>query len=86
MDVVLKSIAEVVESSRVYDDSGVDVVIRDDVTLSMIATERHENFYKVHVDVRCKVILVKESAAIGVNEGRMKQDIIVADCMEVHVG
>ena len=36
MDVVLKSIAEVVESSRVYDDSGVDVVTRDDVTLSMI--------------------------------------------------
>ena len=40
---MLKSITEVIKSSRVYDDSGVDVVTRDDVTLSMIATEGHEN-------------------------------------------
>ena len=44
----------------------------EDVTLSMI--EGHENFNMV--DVRCKVFLVKEPAAIRVNEGRMKQDII----------
>ena len=45
----------------------------EDVTLSMI--EGHENFKMV--DVRCKVFLVKEPAAIGVNKGRMKQDIIL---------
>ena len=75
MDIVLKNITQVVESTKSFEDTGVVDGEGDEITMCMI--EERDNFDKV--DVCCKVVKVKEPAAVGVHESRMKQDIVVAD-------
>ena len=58
------------ESTKSFEDAG--VVDGEGEEITMCTIEERDTFDKV--DVHCKVVKVKELAAVGVHESRIKQD------------